>query len=91
MRYELTDFEWSAIKPFLWVSGRFWRRVIRQAYNVNVTGSNPVPATTFVITHSPSRSNRRDGGKCFLQYAGSRCCPDERKYEYTFDSRTRLS
>jgi hypothetical protein len=39
MRYELTDFEWSAIKPFLWVSGRFWRRVIRQAYNVNVTGS----------------------------------------------------
>ena len=24
-------------------------------------GSNPVPATTFVITHSPSRSNRRDG------------------------------
>src|SRR6266852_3191630 len=58
--------------------------VARQAHNLKVTGSNPVPATTFVITHSPSRSNRRDGGKCFLQYAGSRCCPDERKYEYTF-------
>jgi hypothetical protein len=33
----------------------------RQAHNLKVTGSNPVPATTFVITHSPSRSNRRDG------------------------------
>src|ERR1700738_2072204 len=35
--------------------------VARQAHNLKVTGSNPVPATTFVITHSPSRSNRRDG------------------------------
>ena len=24
-------------------------------------GSDPIPATTFVITHSPSRSNHRDG------------------------------
>ena len=29
--------------------------------HLKATGSNPVPATTFVITHSPSRSNRRDG------------------------------
>src|SRR6266478_5926591 len=33
----------------------------RQAHNLKITGSNPVPATTFIITHSPSRSNRRDG------------------------------
>src|SRR5258707_2207527 len=32
-----------------------------QAHNLKVIGSNPIPATTFVITHSPSRSNRRDG------------------------------
>jgi hypothetical protein len=30
-------------------------------HNLKVIGSNPIPATTFVITHSPSRSNRRDG------------------------------
>jgi hypothetical protein len=35
--------------------------VARQAHNLKVTGSNPVPATTFVITRSPSRFNRRDG------------------------------
>jgi hypothetical protein len=34
--------------------------VARQAHNLKVIGSNPIPATTFVITHSPSRSNRRD-------------------------------
>ena len=28
-------------------------------------GSNPVPATTFIITHSPSRSNDRDGLRSF--------------------------
>src|SRR5712671_2942726 len=27
--------------------------VARQAHNLKVTGSNPVPATTFVITRSP--------------------------------------
>ena len=32
-----------------------------QAHNLKVIGSNPIPATTFVITHSPSRSNRWDG------------------------------
>src|SRR6266581_856218 len=37
----------------------------RQAHNLKVTGSNPIPATTFVITHSPSRSNRRDGSSFF--------------------------
>jgi hypothetical protein len=30
-------------------------------HNLKVTGSNSVPAATFIITHSPSRSNRRDG------------------------------
>src|SRR5882762_6530374 len=35
------------------------------AHNLKVTGSNPVPATTFVITHSPSRSNRQDGFSFF--------------------------
>ena len=35
--------------------------VARQAHNLKVIGSNPIPATNFVITHSPSRSNRRDG------------------------------
>src|SRR5713226_3137513 len=34
---------------------------VRQAHNLKVIGSNPIPATTFVITHSPSRSNHRDG------------------------------
>src|SRR5712675_1174005 len=43
--------------------------VARQAHNLKVTGSNPVPATTFVITRSPSRSNRRDG-LAFLGNAG---------------------
>jgi hypothetical protein len=33
----------------------------RQTHNLKVIGSNPVPATTFVITRSPFRSNRRDG------------------------------
>ena len=33
-------------------------------HNLKVTGSNPIPATTFVISSSASRSNRRDG--CFL-------------------------
>src|SRR5436190_974266 len=32
-----------------------------QAHNLKVIGSNPIPATTFIITHLPSRSNRRDG------------------------------
>ena len=32
----------------------------RQAHNLKVIGSNPTPATSFVITHSPSRSDRRD-------------------------------
>src|SRR5712664_4576090 len=32
-----------------------------QAHNLKVIGSNPIPATTFVITRSPSRSNLRDG------------------------------
>jgi hypothetical protein len=41
----------------------------RQAHNLKVTGSNPVPATSFVITRSPSRSNRRDG-LAFLGNAG---------------------
>ena len=40
----------------------------RQAHNLKVTGSNPIPATTFVITHSPSRFNRRDG----LSFSGER-------------------
>src|SRR5438046_10266835 len=35
--------------------------VARHAHNLKVIGSNPIPATTFVITPSPSRSNRRDG------------------------------
>jgi hypothetical protein len=43
--------------------------VARQAHNLKVIGSNPIPATTFVITHSPSRSNRRDG-LAFLGNAG---------------------
>jgi hypothetical protein len=34
---------------------------VRQAHNLKVIGSNPIPATTFVITHSPSRSNHPDG------------------------------
>ena len=42
--------------------------VARQAHNLKVTGSNPVPATTFVITFSPSRSNDRGG---FPQNAGT--------------------
>jgi hypothetical protein len=29
--------------------------------HLKATGSDPVPATTFVITRSPSRSNHRDG------------------------------
>ena len=37
------------------------RCLCREAANLNVGGSNPIPATTFVITPSPSRSNRRDG------------------------------
>ena len=37
-------------------------------HNLKVIGSNPIPATTFVITRSPSRSNRRDG----LAFWGSR-------------------
>ena len=41
----------------------------RQAHNLKVIGSNPIPATTFVITHSPSRSDSRDG-LAFLGNAG---------------------
>jgi hypothetical protein len=37
-------------------------------------GSNPVPATTFVITHSPSRSNRRDGSVLSGERGGRACC-----------------
>lgn len=33
----------------------------RQSHNLELGGSNPFPATTFIITHSPSRSNDRDG------------------------------
>src|SRR6266508_5028220 len=40
----------------------------RRAHNLKVIGSNPIPATTFVITHSPSRFNRRDG----LSFSGER-------------------
>src|SRR6266849_2871895 len=36
---------------------------------LKVTGSNPVPATTFIITHSPSRSNR--GGLRFSGEGGA--------------------
>jgi hypothetical protein len=36
-------------------------KMLYQAHNLKVIGSNPIPATTFVITHSPSRSDRRDG------------------------------
>jgi hypothetical protein len=32
-----------------------------QAHNLKVIGSNPIPATTFVITRLPSRSDSRDG------------------------------
>jgi hypothetical protein len=39
-----------------------------QAHNLKVIGSNPIPATAFVITHSPSRSNHRDG----LRFCGER-------------------
>ena len=35
--------------------------VARQAHNLKVIGSNPIPATKIVITHSPSRSNHWDG------------------------------
>jgi hypothetical protein len=38
-----------------------------KAHNLKVTGSNPVPATTFVITRSPSQFNRRDG----LSFSGN--------------------
>ncbi len=37
------------------------RRDGLSAHNLKVIGSNPIPATTFIITHLPSRSNRRDG------------------------------
>ncbi len=40
----------------------------RQAHNLKVIGSNPIPATTFVITRSPSRSNDWDG----LTFSGER-------------------
>jgi hypothetical protein len=33
------------------------KTVPRQAHNLKVTGSNPVPATTFIIAHPPSRSD----------------------------------
>ena len=33
----------------------------RQAHNLKVIGSNPIPATTFVITRSPSRSKCPSG------------------------------
>ncbi len=39
---------------------------------LKVIGSNRVPATTFIITHSPSRSNRRDG----LSFSGERGADD---------------
>ena len=35
--------------------------VARQAHNLKAAGSNPAPATSFVITHSPSRSDRPGG------------------------------
>ena len=41
----------------------------RQAHNLG--DSNPFPATTFVITHSPSRFNRRDGCDFFGEYTAS--------------------
>src|SRR6266436_710178 len=53
-----------------WTGGQNWSLVTsgsmpqpvgRQAHNLKVIGSNPIPATTFIITLSPSRSNRRDG------------------------------
>jgi hypothetical protein len=37
------------------------KAAIRQAHNLKVIGSNPILATTFIITRSPSRSDRRDG------------------------------
>jgi hypothetical protein len=49
----------------------------QQAYNLvrlitfEVRDSNPFPATTFVITHSPSRFNRRDGCDSFGEYTAS--------------------
>jgi hypothetical protein len=30
-------------------------------HNLKVIGSNPIPATTFIITHLPFRSNHQDG------------------------------
>ena len=41
--------------------GSTWRVAPGLKDNLINRGSNPVPATTFVITHSPSRSNRWDG------------------------------
>jgi hypothetical protein len=35
-------------------------RAVRRGHYVRVS-SNPVPATTFIITHLPSRSNHRRG------------------------------
>ena len=44
-----------------WLIAGWSSPVARQAHNLKVASSNLAPATTFVITHSPSRSNRRDG------------------------------
>src|SRR5712671_700613 len=44
--------------------------VARQAHNLKVIGSNPIPATTFVIIHSPYRSNRRDGSSFSEEQSG---------------------
>ena len=44
--------------------------VARQAHNLKVIGSNPIPATTFLITRSPSRSSHRGGFGFFERRRG---------------------
>ena len=49
--------------------------VARQAHNLKAAGSNPAPATTSNIIHSPSRSDRRGGvSRCI----GRRVRPSDR-------------
>src|ERR1700737_337726 len=71
--YQFTE-NASPIPLFEKGDGPFWATALPQAHNLKVIGSNPIPATTFIIIHSPSRSNRRNGFT-FLKNVGGWAMP----------------
>jgi hypothetical protein len=56
-----------------------------ETHNLKVIGSNPIPATSFVISRCPSRTNRWDGfsfmGKARSTEQGTKSLPDNLLFE----------